>query len=218
MATSLKNRDCGASMATGAVLTGDLIRSRESDDTQAYVDSLKLVLKALNQHYGIKAETFRGDGFQVVPKRPAQALHCALALRAGLIASSAPGERRDARVAVGIGQAQGSSGFGEAFVLSGQGLDTMKKSTLAVFSSNVHLLERIGLATEFAAAIIDEWTVVEAQTFYVHLLQGVDQKTTAQTLGKSRISVNKALQRAHARLLDRYLGSAQDWVEELADA
>ncbi|MGB8423009.1 hypothetical protein SAMN05444172_5915 [Burkholderia sp. GAS332] len=205
-------------MATGAVLTGDLIRSRESDDTQAYVDSLKLVLKALNQHYGIKAETFRGDGFQVVPKRPAQALHCALALRAGLIASSAPGERRDARVAVGIGQAQGSSGFGEAFVLSGQGLDTMKKSTLAVFSSNVHLLERIGLATEFAAAIIDEWTVVEAQTFYVHLLQGVDQKTTAQTLGKSRISVNKALQRAHARLLDRYLGCAQDWVEELADA
>lgn len=205
-------------MANRAVLTGDLIRSRESDDTRAYVNSLKLVLTALNKRYGIRAETFRGDGFQVVPKHPGQALHCALALRAGLIASSAPGERRDARVAVGVGETEGGSGFGEAFVLSGQGLDAMKKTTLAVFSNDVHLLERIGLATEFAAAIIDEWTVVEAQTFYVHLLQGVDQKTTAQILGKSRISVNKALQRAHARLLDRYLGCAQDWVEELVDA
>jgi hypothetical protein len=204
-------------MTIKAVLTGDLIQSRESDDTRAYVNSLKLVLTALNKHYGIKAETFRGDGFQVVPKHPEQALHCALALRAGLIASSPPGERRDARVAVGIGQAKGKSGFGEAFVLSGQGLDTMKKSTLAVFSNDTHLLERLELATEFAATIVDDWTVVEAQTFYVHLLQGVDQKTTAQTLGKSRISVNRALQRAHARLLDRYLGCAQDWVGELAN-
>jgi hypothetical protein len=204
-------------MAIKAVLTGDLIRSRKTVDAAAYVDSLRAVLRHLRPYFGIKPNTFRGDGFQVVPHSPGDAFRCALALRAGLIGCSPAGERWDARVAVGIGSAERRAGFGEAYVMSGQGLDTMKKSTLAVFSKDAKLLERVELATAFAATIIDKWTVVEAQTFYVHLLQGVDQKTTAAVLGKSRVSVNKALQRAQARLLERYLNCTQDWIEELTN-
>lgn len=204
-------------MTIKAVLTGDLIRSRKTVDAAAFVDNLKAILADLRPHFGIKSTTFRGDGFQVVPQSPGEAFRCAVALRAGLIGSSPAGERWDARIAIGVGPVEKRAGFGEAFVMSGQGLDTMKKSTLAVFSNDLQLLERVELATGFAATIIDKWTVVEAQTVYVHLLQGVDQKTTAALLDKSRVSVNKALQRAQARLLDRYLNRTQEWIEELSN-
>jgi hypothetical protein len=203
-------------MTIKAVLTGDLIHSQAADDTLAYIDGLKTVLSELDKHYGIKAETYRGDGFQLVPKHPELAFHCAVALRAGLIAASPQGERWDARVAIGIGlTTRVGQSYGEAFVLSGQGLDSMKKSTLTVFSSDPRLLERTELTTEFVGAIIDEWTVVEAQTYFLHLIKGLDQQGTARFLSKSRVTVNKALQRAHARLLDRYLQCTRDWLQEM---
>ncbi|UZM12135.1 hypothetical protein LZV00_15405 [Pseudomonas kielensis] len=122
-------------MTIKAVLTGDLIHSQHSHDTLAYIEGLSRVLATLSERYGASAETFRGDGFQLVLGQPALAFDCALALRAGLIAASPKGERWDARVAVGIGAAPVDKGYGEVFVLSGQGLDSMKKSTLGVFAA-----------------------------------------------------------------------------------
>ncbi|UZM12136.1 hypothetical protein LZV00_15410 [Pseudomonas kielensis] len=69
--------------------------------------------------------------------------------------------------------------------------------------------------TEFVGAIIEQWTQVEAQTYGVHLTSQGDQSSTAHHLGKSRVTVNKALQRAQARLLDRYLERTHQWIEEL---
>ncbi|BAN50126.1 hypothetical protein [Metapseudomonas resinovorans] len=202
-------------MTIKAVLTGDLIHSQSSNDTLAYIDSLQAVLNRLEAPFGFKAETFRGDGFQLVPERTADAVRCAVLLRAGLIASSPSKERWDARIAVGIGAVESQRGFGEAFVLSGQGLDGMKKNSLAVFCSDSQLQERLGLVTEFVGAILDGWTAVEAQTYYLQALEGRDQQGTAQLLGKSRVTVNKALQRANARLVDRYLERACEWIMEL---
>jgi hypothetical protein len=202
-------------MTIKAVLTGDLIHSQHSHDTLAYIEGLAAVLATLSERYGASAETFRGDGFQLVLGQPALAFDCALALRAGLIAASPKGERWDARVAIGLGTAQADQGYGEVFVLSGQGLDSMKKSTLGVFSSEGQFLERTELVTEFVGAIIEQWTQVEAQTYGVHLTSQGDQSSTAHYLGKSRVTVNKALQRAQARLLDRFLERTHQWIEEL---
>ncbi|HEY0286255.1 MAG TPA: hypothetical protein VGC62_04490 [Pseudomonas sp.] len=205
-------------MTIKAVLTGDLIHSRSVSDTQAYIVGLKKILTGLKKIYGFKAETYRGDGFQVVLKDASQALHCALAIRAGLIGASPGRERWDARVAVGIGAAESRGHYGEAFVLSGEGLDGMKKSTLAVFCNDAGFGDLAELATDFVAAIIDKWTVVEAQTYCLHLLAGSDQESIAQTLGKSRVTVNKTLNRAQARLLDRYLKSISQRIKEIPDA
>lgn len=205
-------------MTIKAVLTGDLIHSRSVGDTQAYLAGLKKVLAGLKHIYSFRAETYRGDGFQVVLKDAGQALHCALAIRAGLIAASPDQERWDARVAVGIGGAESRGNYGEAFILSGQGLDSMKKATLAVFCSDARFAERAELSTEFVAAIIDKWTLVEARTYCLHLMQGSDQESIAQALGKSRVTVNKTLSRAQARLLDRYLKSVSQWIKEIPDA
>lgn len=205
-------------MTTKAVLTGDLMRSQTVSDTQAYLNALQQVLTALSERYGLTTDTYRGDGFQVVPRHASQAFECALAVRAGLIAASPAGERWDARIAIGIGPSTASRNYGEAFVLSGQGLDGMKKLSMGVFSHDVSLMRCTELVTEFVAAIVDKWTVVEAQAYYAHL-QGVgDQQSIAENLGKSRVAINKALQRGQARLLDRYLASTKQWVMELGNA
>jgi hypothetical protein len=205
-------------MTTQAVLTGDLTHSQIVSDTQAYLSGLKSVLAALKKTYGLTIDTYRGDGFQVVLKHTHQAFECALAIRAGLIAASPAGERWDARIAVGVGAATAGRNYGEAFVLSGQGLDGMKKLSLALFSHDASLLRGAELVTEFVAAIVDKWTVVEAQAYHAHLLGVGDQQSIAENLGKSRVAINKALQRGQARLLDRYLTCTRQWLLEVADA
>ncbi|BAU76769.1 hypothetical protein [Metapseudomonas furukawaii] len=202
-------------MTIKAVLTGDLVHSQAARDVLAYVDGLHEVLRKLEGRFAFQAETYRGDGFQLVPGDASEAMRCAVLLRAGLIAASPATERWDARIAVGLGQVDARGGFGEAFVLSGRGLDGMKKSRLALFSRDERLLERLELATEFVAAIIDGWTAVEAQTYFLQTLAGLDQQGTADLLGKSRVTVNKALQRANARLVERYLECSRKWIEEL---
>tara|TARA_R110000764_G_scaffold112761_3_gene199659 strand:+ start:38213 stop:38830 length:618 start_codon:yes stop_codon:yes gene_type:complete len=202
-------------MSISAVLTGDLIDSQSVQDTNAYVAQLKATLDRLAAAYDFKAEQYRGDGFQLTLNEPSRAFECAVVLRAGLIASSPDTERFDARIAIGIGGAPSDNHYGEAFVLSGQGLDGMKKSTLGIFSHAEQLLDRTALPTEFVASIIDGWTRIEAETFFLHATQQSSQKDLAQLLGKSRVTVHKALQRANATLIDRYIERTQDWVREL---
>jgi hypothetical protein len=202
-------------MTIKAVLTGDLVHSQASEDTQSYLNGLKQVLATLQNHYGHSADTYRGDGFQVVLENTAHAFEFALAIRAGLIASSPAGERWDARIALGIAPAATGREYGEAFVLSGQGLDGMKKLSLALFSHDAQLLRYAELVTEFVAAIVDKWTVVEAQVYYAHVLGAGDQQTIATQLGKSRVAISRALQRGQARLLDRYLASSKQWLAEV---
>ncbi|WP_434560555.1 hypothetical protein [Pseudomonas sp. R1-6] len=196
-------------------MTGDLIHSQSAGNTLAYIARLEKVLGQQEKRYQAKADIFRGDGFQLLMSQPEQAFHCAIALRAALIEASPEGERWDARIAVGIGSARKSQTYGEAFVLSGQGLDSMKKNTLAVFCNHQEFQERAGLVTEFVAAVLEEWTVVEAQTYALHLIEETNQQTIAHSLGKSRVTINKALQRAQARLLDKYLASTSRWIKEL---
>jgi class 3 adenylate cyclase len=203
-------------MTMKAVLTGDLIHSQTADDTQAYLEGLQKILATLAQHYALEADTYRGDGFQISLHDTRHAFECALALRAGLIAASPKGERWDARIALGIGPDTSGRDYGEAYVLSGQGLDGMKKLTLGVFCNDVSFMSRAELVTEFAAAILDKWTVVEAQAYYAHVLGTGDQQSIASQLGKSRVAINKALQRGQARLLDRYLASSRQWLAEVA--
>ncbi|WP_339650297.1 hypothetical protein [Halopseudomonas pelagia] len=205
-------------MNISAVITGDLIDSQSVQDTHAYIAQLQAQLQELAGIYEFKAEQYRGDGFQITLNAPERAFECAVVLRAGLIANSPEGERFDARIAIGIGAAPSVNHYGEAFVLSGRGLDAMKKTTLGIFSHAQQLLDRTELPTEFVANIIEGWTRVEAETYFLHATQQSSQKDLAKTLGKSRVTVHKALQRANAELIDRYIERTRVWVQELQDA
>jgi len=204
-------------MTIAAVLTGDLIDSQGVEDTQDYINQLRDALQQLQAVCPFQYELYHGDGFQLTLDVAADAVRCAVLLRAALIAASPEHERYDARIAVGIGQAAAVNRYGEAFVLSGQGLDTMKKDSLGLFTHDASLLDRLELPTAFAARVIEQWTRVEAQTWWLHTTLAVSQKALAEHMDKAQVTVHKALQRAEAALMDRYLARSREWIQELTD-
>ncbi|MAG66059.1 hypothetical protein [Pseudomonas sp.] len=203
-------------MTIAAVLTGDLIDSQGVENTQDYVNQLRATLSKLLPLCAFSHELYRGDSFQLTLESSADAVRCAVMLRAALIAASPEHERYDARIAIGIGHAPESNHYGEAFVLSGQGLDGMKKETLALFTHSASLLDHLELPIAFAARIIENWTRVEAETWWLHATMNASQKALAEHLGKSQVTVHKALQRAEAPLIDRFLARSHEWITELA--
>ena len=204
-------------MTIAAVLTGDLIDSQGVENTQDYISQLRTALSKLLPFCAFSHELYRGDGFQLTLESAADAVRCAVMLRAALIAASPEHERYDARIAIGIGHAPESNRYGEAFVLSGQGLDGMKKESLALFTHSASLLEHLELPTAFAARIIESWTRVEAETWWLHATMNASQKALAEHMGKSQVTVHKALQRAEAPLIDRFLTRSHQWITELTD-
>lgn len=204
-------------MTIAAVLTGDLIDSQGVEDTQDYINQLRTALQRLQAVCPFSHELYRGDGFQLTLALATDAVRCAVLVRAALIAASPEHERYDARIAIGIGRAAEDNHYGEAFVLSGQGLDGMKRTSLGLFASDANLLDRMELPTAFAARVIEQWSRVEAETWLLHATLGVSQKALAEQLGKSQVTIHKALQRAEGNLIDRYLSCSRKWIEELAN-
>jgi hypothetical protein len=119
----------------GAVLTGDLIAS--TDATPKAVDDAMAVLSSAADRVSAWTNTrtlftrFRGDGWQMFLSDPGLTLRCCLLLIASLRASSIG---LATRISVGIGTTGSlgrgslSDASGEAFVMSGHGLDNMAKT------------------------------------------------------------------------------------------
>jgi hypothetical protein len=204
-------------MTLQAVLTGDLVDSRKSTTPDAYVSKLKSLISDAFPVPLSSVDLFRGDGFQIIPQQPAQAFRCAVLLRAGLIAASPKKERWDARMAIALGR-DDRAALGDVFVLSGVTLDQMtKRSPTMVFrSTDRETTEKYDLATELVSSIIDGWTAVEANTYWTYsLLEGEGHQAVADHLGKSRTTIAKALGRAQAHLIDRFLDYTACSIREL---
>lgn len=123
----------------GAVLTGDIIRSTRFDvDFRETIRDGILASHAvmqrstrLNSIMPISVQTFRGDGWQLPLCEPSLALRVCLIIRA-LLRIQFFKERVDTRVCIGIGEipplhTRKPILDGEAYVLSGRGLDKMPK-------------------------------------------------------------------------------------------
>lgn len=202
-------------MTTIGVLTGDLINSTGVADPGGFAARLKQLLADSEGRWQARAVTFRGDGFQAALDRPAEALSCALYIRAGLIAAS-PGraERWDARIAVAIAGAKGrKGGEGDAYIESGRGLDGMDKEHLHLYAEPELFRLATGVATALVDDIIDHWTPSEAQVYFEHLKNPGGHQGIASRLGKSRPTVTKALLRARYNLLDRYRRDTEKLLE-----
>lgn len=194
-------------MTKVAVLTGDLINSTGVSSPKAFMQRLEFLLKSVKSIYGAKTTTFRGDGFQVSLAAPAQALECAIYLRAGLIAASpAKKDRWDARISVAIAEAASQEGtYGDAYIESGRGLDDMTKESLFIYGEPEVFRVSATLATLFVDDIISHWTPSEAEAYLVYLEQPGGHKGVAQKLKKSRSTITKTLLRARYTLIDQYL-------------
>ncbi|MBA2778533.1 hypothetical protein [Billgrantia kenyensis] len=196
-----------------AVLTGDLVDSRQASDPKRLFEVLDAALAAITERYNGRSERYRGDGFQVALPDPAAALPAAVLLRAALIRHSEEQQRWDARIAVAIGEGSWEPGeplgeaSGEVFVRSGQALDAMSKgsSQLCLSLAEEEESECLLLLTCFVDDLIDGWSRYSAEAVYLSLWHEESQQTLAKRIGISQPSVHKRLRAARWTLLDDYL-------------
>jgi len=157
-----------------AVLTGDIVKStllppgaldRVRSDLFHAVDQVKGWDKGLVRG---KAEFFGGDAWQLLLTDPRRALRVAVYLRAALLASGAV----DTRVSVGLGAVDKVSpsrislSMGEAFQLSGRGLNNMtslSRLTIEIPTSAGQLAAWLPVVAHLCDALIARWTRRQAE-------------------------------------------------------
>jgi hypothetical protein len=198
-----------------AVLTGDIVSSRQIPDKRKWLKRLKEIIeKRSDLTKPPKWGVFRGDGFQVELTSPADALRIAVLIRAGL--KSVPelyDGGIDARIAIGIGE-KGYTGNtvnesdGQAYQSSGAVLDSLKKertqlqikTPLSSFDSSMNI------ALQLASAIIDDWTQAEAEVVWLWLSGTLTQVEMAKKLKITQPAVHKRVLGAHLNEIKDLIG------------
>jgi hypothetical protein len=164
---------------TGAVLTGDIIRSQRFD--LATRESIRREIASaterlrqspsLNGALPLAVQQFRGDGWQLPVRTPGVSLRVCLLLR-GQLRVHFNKEGIDTRICIGVGEMPEAAMFdGEAYILSGQGLDAMPKRGGANLA--LTLSPKLGEWQGFASAIqpmlhavdylVERWTAKQAE-------------------------------------------------------
>ena len=198
-----------------AVLTGDVSGSQSFSD-----EDFRTILAALRQHLSNYArqydgyfDIYRGDAFQLAVNQPRYCMHIALGLRLALKAHT---PSVDVRISVAVGEAhfrpkEVKTGTGEAFVLSGRGLDKIKSNYLAFYSSNTELENKTQLLTRFADTQVSGLTQTQSETLLAYL-QAADKshENIAALLNKNRSNVSRILNASNYKLVVEYL----DYMEQ----
>ena len=205
-----------------AVLTGDIVGSSSlpGSGRQHFLQSLKSILDEIVAHdsmtdafYG-RFEIFRGDSFQGIFIRPAEALRAAIIIRAAIRSMrvlDATHARLDARIAVGLGKVDYlpeetsiSEGDGEAYRLSGRTLDMMKRDErLAIITPWPEVNMELHTECALLDALIGKWTIEQAEAISRHLKR-YKQREIADNLGISQPAAALRLKSAGSRAVERF--------------
>ncbi|RAJ16170.1 SatD family protein [Olleya aquimaris] len=177
-----------------AVLTGDIINSREGNVLQ-WLDKLKATLNKYGQAPQ-EWDMFRGDSFQLVTV-PENALKAAIHIKAAIKES----KDYDVRIAIGIGEEtykakKIAESNGPAYVNSGEAFETLKKQTLAIKSGNPEWDEQLNIMLNLALLTANSWSSTVANVILTVLENPTkNQKDIAKLLGKSQSTISEALKR-----------------------
>ena len=200
-------------MEIKAVITGDIVRSEQIaiDKRDLLLKVLRDIVRDVQEKSPMGMEMFRGDSFQIVLERPEASMEVATMIRAGLKSNSPTdgNEVWDARLSIGIGTINYQSDSivtsdGEAFKLSGRGLDAMGKSRLAVKTCWEDVNEVLDVLMAFVDDLITGWSVNQANAVYHSVALGLSQTDIATQFEKSQQNVSKTL------------NSSKEWLLKLA--
>jgi hypothetical protein len=207
-----------------AVITGDIVNSREVEDMQALLQVLKNIPKEIEKalNTSIKLEVYRGDSFQMLIEHPEEAMKVAILTRCKLRSKTPYSDTDDqnipldalwdARISVGIGQVNTAAeriveSTGEAFEISGNQLDEIKKTKdrLRFCTNWKDLNHQFETLAKLSDAIISRWTLSSSEATYRRLLFGETQKEIAQKLEISQPAVHKRLNIANVDAIENML-------------
>src|SRR6201986_3636672 len=202
----------------GAVLTADIVNSTKLSPIQEtrLLDTLSKLLHA-HQH-----EFYRGDSFQAYLKEPEKALRLALACRAVAIEITTRDDeaiRGDIRIAIGIGQVDTpvralGSAKGEAFLLSGRGLDGLQKSEQRLVITCGDKMANIGLqiAADYLDSIFVQMTGKQADVI-VDLSQGMTQQQLTISREKAKSTISELANAGRWPEIDRILQQYKQLID-----
>jgi hypothetical protein len=229
-----------------AVITGDIVASREIDSSgrQTLYGDLKKFLNSLKKEQWISNyEMFRGDSFQCVLEKKEYVLRAALLIRAfiksyegrkhkeknGKISSTKrttakgyfPG-KQDIRLSIGIGPVDFYSknnlahSDGEAFQLSGEELDNIKKAQyrISLKTNDEDFNAAIEPAMLLLDAVLQKWTNNQAETV-LYKLKNFKEEEIGKVLKISQPAVNQRIRSSQwfaiEKMLNYFENRIKDW-------
>ncbi len=186
---------------SGAVITADIVNS--SALGTATVNKLAERLKDLiNANQAKFLSFYRGDSFQCYLVDPYTSYKLALQMRTEtkLFQIDTPEIETDLKISLGIGEIDTpvtniNSAMGEAFILSGKGLDEFEKTGRKFIIKSEDKTVNIGLEaiSIFTDYLFSHLTIKQAEVLQ-HLLNGCTQVETAKILKKSQSTINRHVQ------------------------
>ncbi len=212
-----------------AVLTGDLVGSSQlaSNQSKQAMELLKTSASLYERCFPgtvcEKMDTFRHDSWQLLLNKPEQAFRVALFLRSALKMESDATTKYDTRISIGIGAIDYisteriSDSRGPAFTLSGKGVDTMKRSSLALSIETVETeswSDMIHAVIPLLDCIATDWTPTESRAVNAALMGRTQEESAAHWVSKkksspSRQAIGDSLIRAHWNTVHSVLQHAE---------
>ncbi|MEJ8560304.1 SatD family protein [Yoonia sp. GPGPB17] len=195
-----------------AVLTGDLIKSRQSDT--AAVEQTFDILHHAAHHFGsawdqdVRFTRYRGDGWQIVLTKPGLLLDAALYFIAQLKAGKT---RIATRISVGVGTVETlgsrdlSDATGPAFFVSGDRLADMGRNRMIALAGHGISKEQVAII-DLAEWIAAGWTATQAEVIAIQLEGHLTRhEDIAEKLGVTRQAIQSRLAGAGLSYFDNAL-------------
>lgn len=203
-----------------AVITGDIVDSQQLPSTQFQdvIEALNTYLTRLQTDYSFAYDIFRGDSYQLVIPGAGNAADIATRLLLFLKCRERP---VSVRQCIGLGKpaqnrpASVKTAMGEAFTLSGRGLDGMKRPGLMVSTADASLNRQLDLVTKYFSNHLEKLTRVQAEVLLGYM-EGhkPSHEQLADLLGKTRSNVTRILNASQYHLIDDYLVYYAELVEK----
>ncbi len=183
----------------GTTITGDIVDSQSVQKPEIWLDPLKDLLSTFGDSPSVW-EIYRGDSFQIIVS-PKDALRISLLIKS--VIKKIPSKKLDVRLAIGISEEEiiadrVSEAAGEAFVYSGQLLDTLKqkKVHLGIKTPWDEFDKEFNMMFKLALIIMNSWTSNSAEVAELLLsVSGITQVEIAERLDIAQSSVNDRIKR-----------------------
>ena len=181
------------------VLTGDIINSKNYEPT-VWMKPLKRELNKAGKN-PMTWEIYRGDSFQLLIKKPENALLYAIAIKAALKSI----KKLDVRMAIGLGEVAFNAekiteSNGSAFVNSGEKFELLKqeKQNMAIKSEWPDFDKEMNLYLKLSLMAMDNWTVNAAKAMNIAINnKDKSQVDLGELLGINQSAVSSRLKRAY---------------------
>ncbi len=201
-------------METKGVITADVIDSSSVtlELRRRLLESIVDVMEKVKAVKHIDYEIFRGDSIQVVVEDSRDSMLVGILMKAGLRSRTPKSEHTmwDMRVSIGVGKVEfDGSGIsvsdGEAFRLSGRGLDSIGKSTIAVSTPWTSVNEEFAVSTPFVDDTITKWTEGQASQMFRALLYNESNQELSAVFGVSPQTISRTLILAKEKPVRRFI-------------